>query len=132
MEFTSARITISNPFEAHRSADADLLADTGALNTFVPRAVLEQIGIRRKFRRWFQSAGGQTIERDVGFALFSWKEHAVGGLVVFAEAEDMPVLGVAVLQSMGLEFDPVTRSLKLADPNQFSDTLPFRAGQLFL
>jgi len=132
LKFTSVRITISNPFEAKRSAEADLLADTGALNTFVSRAVLEQLGIRKKFRRWFQSAGGQTIERDVGFALFSWKEHAGSAPVVFAEPEDVPVLGVAALQSMGLEFDPVTRSLKPADPNQFSDTLPFRAGQLFL
>lgn len=131
MATTSVRVNIANPFQPHRSADAELLADTGALNTFVPRAVLEQLGIRRKFRRWFQSAGGQTIERDVGFALFSWKEHSGSAPVVFAEPEDAPVLGVAALQSMGLEFDPVTRSLKLADPGQSSDTLPFRAGQLF-
>lgn len=132
MEFPPVQVTISHPLQTDRSAPANLFAHTGALNSFVPRAVLEQLGIPKRFRRWFRLQVGQTIERDVGFALFSWNNHAGGASVVFAEAGDPPVLGVTALHTLGLEFDPATGGLKSADTDLFSDTLSIRPEQLFL
>ncbi len=115
MGFTRVEVTVSHPFDVERSAQVELLADTGALNSFVPRAVLEELGIPKQFRRAFRMANGQTIERDVGFALFQWNGHMGSAQVVFAEPEDTFLLGVTALETMGLAVDSTTHSLKPAD-----------------
>lgn len=111
MGFTLVRFTVSHPLNLERSAEVELLAETGALNSFVPSEILESLGIPRQFRRAFQLANGQIIERDVGLAFFRWDTHMSGAAVVFAEPGDMPLLGVTALGAMGLALDPNTRKL---------------------
>ena len=108
-------VQVSHPIDLDRSEEVDLLVDTGALNSLVPRAILERLGIPRQFRRVFRLANGQTIERDVGAAFFRWNGHMSAAAVVFAEREDVPVLGVTALEAMGLQVDPTTRTLKPAE-----------------
>ncbi len=99
MGFTRLRFTVSHPVELERFAEVELLVDTGALNSFVPREVLEALGVPRQLRRLFRLANGQTMERDVGTAFFRWNGHMSGAPVVFAEPGEEPLLGVTALES---------------------------------
>ncbi len=115
MGFTRVRFTISHPIDLGRSAEVELLVDTGALNSFVPRPILEDLGIPSYTRRAFRLANGHTLERDVGLAIFRWNGHEGGAPVVFAEPGDDPLLGVTALETMALAVDPTTHTLKPAD-----------------
>ncbi len=115
MGFTRARFTISHPIDLERSAEVELLVDTGAVNSVVPHSLLERLGIPRQFRRAFRLANGQSVERDVGMAVFHWNDHAGGAQVVFAEPDDEALLGVTALEAMGLTVDPVSEKLKPTD-----------------
>ena len=115
MGFTRLHFTVSHPVELDRSEEVELLVDTGALNSVVPREILERLRIPRQFQRVFRLANGQTIERDVGVAFFRWNGYMSGAPVVFTEPGDEPLLGVTALEAMGLQVDPTTRSLKPTD-----------------
>ncbi len=112
MGLTIARFTVSHPTELSRSAEVELLVDTGAVISFVPREILEGLGVPKQFRRVFQLASGQTIERDVGLAFFRWDAHVCGAPVVFGEPNDARLLGVTALEGMSLQVDPVGKTLR--------------------
>jgi len=109
------RFTVSHPIEPDRSADLELLVDTGAMDSIVPRSVLESLGVQPQSRRTYRLANGQTIERDVSIAGFRWNGHMCGATVLFGEPGDEPILGVTALESMGLKIDPKTGTLEPTD-----------------
>ena len=111
MGLTYVRLTLSHPTELTRSTEVELLVDTGAVISFVPGEILESLGVPKQFRRLFQLASGQTIERDVGLAFFRWNGQACGAPVVFGELGDAALLGVTALEGMSLQVDPVTKTL---------------------
>jgi len=115
MGFTRLQFTIAHPIDLDRSAEVDLLVDTGALNSVVPQEILVDLGIPRQFRRVFRLANGQTIERDAGVAFFRWNGHMSAAPVVFAEPGDEALLGVTALEAMGLRVDPIKRVLEPTD-----------------
>ena len=59
MGFTRVLITVLHPIDMSRSAEVELLVDTGTLLSFVPRAVLEKLGIPSHVRRAFPSPMGK-------------------------------------------------------------------------
>jgi len=112
MGLARLRFTVSHPIEPDRSADLELLVDTGAMDSIVPRTVLEGLGVRPRFRRTYRLANGQTSERDVAGAGFRWNGHETVATVLFGEPGDEPILGVTALESMGLKIDPKTGTLE--------------------
>ena len=63
-------IAIENPLKPGTLHELpDTLVDTGAELSWVPRAVLESLGISPRKRVWFEMADGSAIERDIGFAM---------------------------------------------------------------
>jgi clan AA aspartic protease len=115
MGFTRLHFMVSHPVELDRSEEVELLVDTEALNSVVPREILERLRIPRQFQRVFRLANGQTIDRHVGAAFFRWNGHMSVAPVVFGEPGDEPLLGVTALEAMGLQVDATTRSLKPTD-----------------
>ena len=115
MGITRLPFTVSHPIEEKRSAQVELLVDTGAVISFVPREILEKLGIPKQSRRGFRMANGQVIERDMGVALIGWNGYTSGAPVVFGEPGDEPLLGVTALEAMGLQVDPTTQTLKPTD-----------------
>lgn len=115
MGFARVIFTVSHPTDLERSAEVELRVDTGALISFVPRAILETLGVPKQFRRGFRLANGQVVERDVGGAFFRWNDHMSIAPVVFAEPGDEHLLGVTALEAMGLAVDPTTQTLKHVD-----------------
>lgn len=95
---------------------SDVLVDTGSEYTWVPRSVLESLGVVVRRTQRFVLADGRWIERDIGYALVRAGGAEAPDLVVFAEAEDLILLGVHSLEGMNLRVDPVRKELVPAGP----------------
>jgi len=92
--------------------------DTGAELTWVPAPVLESLGVKREKARRFKLANGTVVRRDVGFAFV----HA-GGVVtvdeiVFAETNDVTLLGARTIEGLNLRIDVAHKQFVNAMPGQ--------------
>ena len=94
----------------------DALVDTGSEYTWVPRAVLESLGIRAERTQRFVVADGRALQRPVGFAIVHAGGTNAPDLVVFAEAGDMVLLGARSLEGMNLRVDSLRKQLVPAGP----------------
>jgi len=94
----------------------DVLVDTGSEYTWVPREMLESLGIKPRRQQAFLVADGRRIERDIGYALVRAGGSEAPDLVVFAEPGDLVLLGVHSLEGMNLKVDPVRKKLVPAGP----------------
>ncbi len=99
-----------------RQALPETLVDTGSEYTWIPRGVLEQLGIRAQRTQAFEVADGHRIERDIGYALVRAGGTEAPDLVVFAEPGDMTLLGAHSLEGLNLKIDPVRKELVPAGP----------------
>ncbi|HYU54377.1 MAG TPA: hypothetical protein VEK37_15600 [Gemmatimonadaceae bacterium] len=95
---------------------ADTLVDTGSEFTWIPRAILESLGVAVEKRRGFVVADGRRIERELGYAIVHAGGTATVDEVVFAEGSDFAILGVKSLEGLNLRVDPVTKQLVDAGP----------------
>lgn len=107
----SVRVTIAHPLERQRRQEVELLVDTGATFSWVPRKILEQLGLPRLQRQPFQTAAGRVIERETagGIVQLDGKEAIV--TLVLAEPQDGCLLGATTLESLGFGVDPIRRQL---------------------
>jgi len=98
-----------------RTVDAALV-DTGSEYTWVPRDVLEELGIRPEQMQRFIVADGRQLERQLGIAIV----HAAGArapdFVVFAEPGDMVLLGARSLEGLNVRVDAQRKQLVSAGP----------------
>jgi len=99
-----------------RRALPETLVDTGSEYTWVPRRVLEDLGIRAQRTQAFAVADGRRIERDIGYALVRAGGMEAPDLVVFADPGDMTLLGAHSLEGLNLKIDPVRKELVPAGP----------------
>jgi len=109
MGLTYAQIKLIGP---RANDELELLVDTGSLYTWIPKKVLETIGISPMGRREFRTIEGRDIARDVGEAVMELSGERATRIVVFAEEGDAQVLGADSLEGLGLEVDPTTKRLK--------------------
>src|SRR5207247_11078632 len=112
MGLTYVNVVISNVANPARSRRKKLLADSGALYSIVPKAVLRTAGIKPYGKETFTLADGSTIERDVGTAFFRINSRRAPSPVIFGEKDDGALLGVIALESLGFSIDPRTGKLK--------------------
>src|SRR5438094_8999664 len=94
----------------------DVLVDTGSELTWIPRPVLQELGIAAERRYRFVVADGRVLERDVGCAIVHVEGVATADDVVFAEPEDLVLLGARSLEGLNLRIDPRSRRLGGAGP----------------
>ena len=94
----------------------DALVDTGSEYTWVPRDVLESLGIGPERTQRFIVADGRTLERSIGFAIVHAGGTSAPDLVVFADAGDMILLGAHSLEGLNLRVDALRKQLVSAGP----------------
>ena len=71
-----------------------MLVDTGSEFTWVLAKTLEELGIEREKKDLiFVMANGQKITRSVGFAIIRYDKFFTVDEVVFAEKDDLLLLG---------------------------------------
>src|SRR5689334_25005174 len=92
------------------------LVDTRSEYTWVPREVLNELGIRPELVQRFIVADGRQLEREVGIAIV----HAAGArapdFVVFGQPGDMVLLGARSLEGLNVRVDAQRKQLVPAGP----------------
>lgn len=95
----------------------DLLVDSDSEHTWIPGEALRRAGIRvRKKDVSFLMANGQTIARDVGYAILRTGEFETVDEVVFGHAGDLKLLGSRTLEGFPAVVDPRRKRLVAAGP----------------
>jgi clan AA aspartic protease len=87
------------------------LVDTGSTYTWVPRNILERLGVRPEFSREFQTADGRIVPREMSVAAARLNGQTLPTLVVIAEPGDAVLLGMYTLEGFSLGIDPVNERL---------------------
>ena len=111
MGLTYVNVTIASPANLKRQRRRKLLADSGALDTIVPKKVLTSLGIKPYGTETFTLADGSTIRREVGNAFLQIDGRQAPSPVIFGEKGDGSLLGVIALESLGFTINPRTGRL---------------------
>ena len=85
----------------------DVMVDTGSEYNWIPREILDSIGVNPVRVDRFETADGRVLERDVGFALIYAAGRSAPTVVVFAGEGDMTLLGA---HAPVAKADPALRS----------------------
>jgi predicted aspartyl protease len=101
------RIEVGGP-ERERFEPVDVLVDTGATYTVLPRLLLEDLGVVPHRRASFALADGRRVERSLGRAWIRLGAQEEYSLVVFG---DDALLGAVTLEEFLLAADPVEQRL---------------------
>jgi predicted aspartyl protease len=102
------RVTIEVGASEHHFEPVEVLVDTGATYTVLPRALLQELGIVPHTRAPFVIADGSEIELEIGRAWIRIDDQQELTLVVFG---DIALLGAFTLEALRLAPDPVGRRL---------------------
>jgi len=109
---TDVRVRIVNLADPRRSADVDLVVDSGAIYSVVQPAVLQRIGVRPRKVETFSLANGGTVRRAIGDLYYEIDRSAGAAPVIFGRRGDTSLLGVVTLEALGLQLDPLRRTLR--------------------
>ncbi len=101
-------VTAVNPKNTDKVAPPiEVLVDTGAELTWLPKDVLTQVGIEPVRKRTFMTATKQIVQREVGYAILRSEGYETIDEVVLAEPGDMNLLGVRTIEGFGVMIDNV-------------------------
>ena len=97
----------------------EVMVDTGAITTVIPRSTLEGLGIQPTKRETFEYAGGEQVQLDMAEARARVERLDTTTWVIFGEEGMSPLLGAYTLEGVLLAVDsynerliPVVGSLK--------------------
>ena len=94
-----------------------LLVDTGSEYTWISEATLKGLNVApEKKDVLFIMANGQTVTRNIGFAIISIDGHFTIDEVVFAQKEDLQLLGARTLEGLNLTVNSGRKKLVAAGP----------------
>ena len=111
--------TVENLISPERSALIEqLLVDSGSELTWIPGNVLRDIEVTvRKPDEQFVMANGEVIFRDIGYALLRVDGFETVDEIVFAQPEDLNILGSHTLEGFGAIVDARRKQLVAAGPH---------------
>jgi len=104
-------VEIANMLTGARSRRIRMLADTGATLSIIPWPILERLGIETTGSVRFMLADGRRTTRRTGHAIITINGDSAPCRVVFGRAGDTALIGVTLLEQLGLGVDPVRRRL---------------------
>ena len=112
-------ITIGIESATHRGSVRDIpnaLVDTGSEFSWIPGIILRELGIQPERIQRFLVADGRELTREIGFAIVRAGGMTTADDVVFAEPDDMVLLGARSLEGLNLRVDPHRKLLVQAGP----------------
>src|SRR5438094_8378500 len=83
MGLTKLKLEVANPANPDVVETVEFLIDSGARYPLVPRPILQSLGINPLRMQTFRLANGQSIEREIGVALFKYRDSVGGATVIF-------------------------------------------------
>ena len=103
--------TVINPAEPDRTWQADFLVDTGAMSCVVPQSALLSIGVMPYTARAVFLFDGSSQRRLIATAQFELLGDIARSDVILGEDGEEPIIGLLVLESLGLIVDPFAEQL---------------------
>ena len=97
---------------ASPSQSVEVLVDTGATFTMIPRTILESLGVLPVRRRTIRLGDGRTMVRTLGPAYVRCEGRETATWVLFGEPDDAAVLGALTLEELSLQIDPESNQLR--------------------
>jgi len=113
----------------HRVRVADVLVDTGSEYNWIPAELLANLGIAPVRIDRFETADGRILERSIGFAMIYAGGRSTPTIVVFADREDMTLLGAIALEGLNLRVDLARKELVSAGPVPVGAAHPATVGR---
>ena len=103
-------ISVGDP-QGDRFEELEVLVDTGATFTKVPRELLEKLDVPVERTVLSELADGRTVSRDIGLTAIRLEGQELLTPVIFGEQGERPLLGVIALEHALLDVDPTNRRL---------------------
>jgi len=101
-------LTAINPKEEHRcTAPVNVMVDTGSELSWLPKQALLDAGIIPRGKKRFVTATNEAVERDFGYAILKAEGYSTSDEIVFAEEDDMPLLGVRTIVGFSVLVDNI-------------------------
>jgi predicted aspartyl protease len=101
-------LTAINPVDRQRrTPPVEVMVDTGAEVSWLPRQVLQDAGIMPEFKKKFVTADKRIIERDIGYAILTAEGYTTNDEIIFAEESDLSLLGVRTLEGFSVMVDNI-------------------------
>lgn len=97
--------------QGQRFEAVDALVDTGATYTWMPRSLLERLGLSPQEQRDFILADGRRVAYGLVWTPVRLEGRSQPTIVVFGGDDTDPLLGVFTLEGFGLGVDAVNRRL---------------------
>ena len=91
--------------------DVEVMVDTGAVTTVIPRSTLEGLGIQPTRKGTFEYAGGEQVQLDMAQANAIVEGMETITWVIFGEEGAAPLLGAYTLEGLLLAVDPYNKRL---------------------
>ncbi len=112
MDLFKVKVKVSSPHEAIPTLgeEAELLVDSGATYTCLPKDIVEKLGLKKLGSIKVQLANGSFIEKNYGGAII-FEGKPVMTTIIFATDGDIPVLGATTLEQAAFAIDPVGQHL---------------------
>jgi predicted aspartyl protease len=98
--------------DPERRQEVEMVVDTGAFRTVIPRAIADALGVKPEKRQTFRMINGEPITRDLGWVGVSLHGDSAHTLAILGEPDDHTVLGALTLEELTLEVDPTRGQLR--------------------
>ena len=105
-------VSVSVPGGSIPGYEGLFLVDTGATDSMAAASDLSRAGIQPVGRKTYEMADGSVHEYRFGLAQIEVMGEVTAGRVIFGPEGVEPILGVTVLESIGLIVDPASQSLR--------------------
>ena len=115
MGIFNVEIQVGDP-DGERYETVEAMVDSGATFTFIPRSLLERLGVRPHESITFEIADGSQMERDSGLTWIKLDGKQTISPVIFGDDNATPLLGAVTLEILRLGIDPVNSRLIPVSP----------------
>ena len=111
MGITYIPVIIINPADRDKAWEGDFLVDMGAIESLVPRGILDSIGVKPATQREYTSTDGSKAKLDTAPAAMEIMGTLIGTTVVFGDTNSEPLLGRLALNAAGIAVDKHNQTL---------------------
>ena len=103
-------IEIAGP-DRERFETVNVLAGTNATYTMLPASLLTALGVSPTGKRVLRFPNGERIRMDIGEAAVRIDGRVRTAIVVFADEDSRPILGMVTLEAFSVAVDTVNQRL---------------------
>ncbi len=111
MGMFDVKVKLANLADPSRTQEVSLLVDTGATLSWIPRDILEKLGVPAYSRLPFTLADGRRLEPETTADLLTIDGRKAPVQVAFGEPGEEAALGATALEGLGFLVDPVGKKL---------------------